>query len=122
MERGKALSLVGASRLGKTEWARSLGAASYMCGLFNLDEWGEEDTIIFDDIDFKFLFNWKCFFGNQKWFNATDKYRKKRKLKGKLLIWLCNDGNDPTRTLSGTELEWYYCNVVTIYLTQKLYE
>jgi hypothetical protein len=113
---------VGPSRLGKTEWARSLGPASYMCNLLNLDDWADEDdTLILDDVDFKFLPHWKALFGGQKSFNLTDKYRKKRRVTGKLLIWLCNDANDPRRTLSGTELEWYHANVVSIYLNEKLF-
>jgi len=90
--------------------------------MFNLDDWDEHtDTIILDDIDFKFFHNWKAFFGNQKTFNVTDKYRKKRRVVGKLCIWLCNHANDPRGHLSGTELYWYLDNVVTIQLLEPLF-
>jgi hypothetical protein len=113
---------VGDSRRGKTEWARSLGPAIYMCGQFNLDDWEDSyDTIILDDINFAFFPHWKCFFGSQKCFNVTDKYRKKRRVSGKLTIWLCNYGCEPSKSLSGAELEWYHANVKTFYLTQNLY-
>lgn len=93
-----------------------------MCSQFNLDDWDDDgDTLILDDFNFAFFPHWKAFFGGQKQHVVTDKYRKKRRVKGKLLIWLCNDAADPIRTLSGTELEWYHANVVTIYLTEKLY-
>lgn len=93
-----------------------------MCQLFNLDDWDEDtDTIILDDIDFKYFPNWKSFMGCQKQFNVTDKYRKKRRVYGKLCIWLCNHANDPRGALSGTELDWYNTNVETIYLTAPLY-
>jgi hypothetical protein len=113
---------VGGSRLGKTEWARSLGPATYMCNMFNLDEWNEDDdTLILDDLDFKYLPSWKALFGSQKCFNVTEKYRKKRRVYGKLLIWCCNHANDPSIAVSGTELEWYRANVVTVYINEPLF-
>lgn len=92
-----------------------------MCMQFCLDMWTEEDTIILDDFNIKFFPHWKAFFGNQKEHIVTDKYRKKKRVDGKLLIWLCNPDGDPRRVLSESELEWFNVNVVTIYLSDKLF-
>jgi len=80
--RPNSLILIGPSRCGKTEWARSLGKHMYFNNLLNLDDWDESaDYIILDDFSpdiTKFLPSWKCFFGGQKQFTLTDKYRGKR--------------------------------------------
>lgn len=90
--------------------------------MWNIDDWGtDDDTLILDDLPFKFVHNWKALFGCQKQHVVTDKYKKKRRVAGKLLIWLCNDAEDPRRELSGTELEWYHANVISVYLSEPLF-
>ncbi|ORX44058.1 hypothetical protein BCR36DRAFT_373539 [Piromyces finnis] len=94
--RPQSLILIGPSRSGKTEWARSLGKHMYFNNLLNMDDWDDTaDYIILDDFSSditKFLPSWKCFFGGQKQFTLTDKYRGKRTVKwGKPMIWLSNE-------------------------------
>jgi hypothetical protein len=91
-DRPKSLVLVGPSRIGKTEWARSLGPHIYMNGLFNLDDWNNEaNYLIIDDIELQFLQPKKALFFAQKTFVTTDKYKKKHTIKwGKPLLYLCN--------------------------------
>ena len=118
MERPRSLILIGASRLGKTQWARSLGKAMYFCNLFNLDDWNDGASyIILDDIDIKYFPHWKFFLGAQAEGILTDKYRKKQRVRnGRPTIWLCNEDMDPRRTLSRAECEWVdlNCDVVTV--------
>lgn len=87
--------------------------------MINLDDFTEDaEYVIFDDFseDMKYLPHWKCWFGAQKTFTTTDKYRKKRTINwGKPMIWLCNripDYPDPY---------WATENVVQISLSNKLY-
>lgn len=98
-ERPLALVLIGTTRTGKTEWARSLGRHMYMSCYFNLSLWDDEaEYIIFDDMDIPgknledYFRSWKCFFGAQKEFTLCDKYKKKQKVHwGKPMIYISND-------------------------------
>lgn len=122
--RPKSLILVGGSRTGKTTWARSLGHHMYFNSMLNLDDWDESaEYIILDDFstDFtKFLPTWKCFFGGQKEFTLTDKYRGKRTVHwGKPMIWLANE--DPLKTLNVEQLDFINKNCVLVTLVNKLY-
>ena len=101
--RPRGLVLYGATRLGKTVWARSLGPHAYFGGLFNADELDEQSAryAIFDDIagGFGYVPSYKNWMGGQFEFTITDKYRKKRSIRwGKPTIWVCN--TDP-------RLDWY---------------
>jgi len=117
------LCVVGASRFGKTQWARSLGLAMYFCGLFNLGDWDDEALFaIFDDIDIRFFPHWRQFLGAQERIVITDKYhRKETKDWGKPCIWLCNRDLDPRDALSGAAMEWWRANVITVVLTSPLF-
>lgn len=98
-ERPLALIIIGATRTGKTEWARSLGRHMYFNGYFNLDIWDNEAKYaIFDDFDKEgkkleeYFPQWKCWFGAQKEFTVTDKYRRKMSVKwGKPIIFISNN-------------------------------
>lgn len=108
-DRPQSLVLCSPTRYGKTEFLRTylhaLELSSVYCaGLFSLDNFdtvARPDAIIFDDLDIvSFCKNasWKMFFGCQREFTLTDKYRKKITLrfgKGVPFIWLCNEENDP---------------------------
>lgn len=93
-ERPKSLVLVGPTRCGKTELVRSLGHHMYFNGHVNFrNDWDDSaGYIIFDDFEFDFLPNKKCFFGAQKSFVITDKYSAKRSVNwGKPSIYLTNN-------------------------------
>ncbi|KAJ2974197.1 hypothetical protein NUW54_g11928 [Trametes sanguinea] len=120
-DRPKSLVVYGPTRLGKTEWARSLGKHNFQSGLFNLDEFDESaDYIVLDDISMQFFPSYKSWLGAQKEFNQTDKYRRKQLVRwGKPCIWLSND--DP-RNAQGVDREWLDGNCIFVHLTHKLYD
>lgn len=118
-KRRKSLVLIGRSRLGKTEWARSLGRHMYFNAMANFkDKWDDEaDYIIFDDFGIDFIPNRKGFFGGQEEFEVTGKYMPVRSVKwGKVCIYLTNDKPD-----YGKDKEWFDANVIEIELFNKIY-
>lgn len=122
--RPRSLVLIGPSRSGKTEWARSLGHHMYFNNLINLDDWDETaDYIILDDFSSdinKFFPCWKCFFGGQKQFTLTDKYRGKRTVHwGKPMIWLSNE--DIFGKLNIEHINFIKANCEVVVLSNKLY-
>lgn len=122
--RPNSLILIGPSRSGKTEWARSLGKHMYFNNLLNLDDWDESaDYIILDDFSsdiLKYLPSWKCFFGGQKQFTLTDKYRGKKTVHwGKPMIWLSNE--DIFKNLNIEHINFIKKNCTVIVLDKNLY-
>lgn len=89
--------------------------------MFNVDDWcAAAEYLIFDDIDFDYVPAKKCFFGAQKSFTVTDKYRGKRTVNwGKPLIFLCN--THPFLKLEGNELDWFNDNSVVVTLQSPLF-
>lgn len=120
LDRPRSLILVGKSRTGKTEWARSLGRHVYYNGLFNLDDWdATAKYVIFDDFNIEFFNQYKAWFGAQKRFTVTDKYRKKKTITwGRPMIWI---GNDDPRTNDKVDKEWMDLNSVYCFIHNKLY-
>lgn len=123
LERPMSLLLVSPSRYGKTEWARSHGAHFYMCGLFNLEDYDPTATYgVFDDFCVDHIkYSYKQWFGCQKQFTLTDKYKKKITVKwGKPSIFLLNP---PVYEKLKEELDWDWVqsNTVICILTNKLY-
>jgi len=117
--RRKSLILYGASRLGKTEWARSLGRHMYFNNIANFkDKWDDEASyIIFDDFNIDFIPNRKGFFGGQEEFEISGKYMRVRSVKwGKVCIYLCNEKPD-----FKDDLFWFRANVVMYHLENKLF-
>lgn len=115
-ERPRTLLLVGPSRSGKTEWARSIGCHMYFNNLINLDDWNPEATyIVFDDFDWKFFPNKKAFWGAQKTFVLTDKYRKKHTVHwGKPMIYICNEDQDPFLDMTLRQLDFFERNCIQV--------
>lgn len=123
-ERPRSLVLVGPSRSGKTQWARSLGHHMYFNNLINLDDWDETaQYIILDDFASditKYFPCWKCFFGGQKEFVLTDKYRGKKRVHwGKPMIWLSNE--DIFTNLKLEHINFIKANCEVVVLNKKLY-
>lgn len=93
-DRPKSLIIYGPSRLGKTEWARSIGRHMYFNGMLDLQIWDDDaEYIILDDWwDWAKLTLYKQFIGAQRTFTLTDKYRKKMTVNfGKPCIVLANE-------------------------------
>lgn len=92
-DRPKCLVLVGPSRLGKTNWARSLGHHMYWRGSSNVTKWDQDAKyLIFDDIEWKFIPQKKSLLTCMGDATVTDKYRGKKDIKvDKIAIVLCNE-------------------------------
>lgn len=122
-DRPVSLLLIGHSRLGKTEWARSLFNHMYFCGMINLDEWDDDARyMVLDDFDWKFVPSKKQLIGAQKQVVLTDKYRKKTTVKwGKPVIYLCNPDCNPYNDMSSLERRWYDANWTVYFLNKALF-
>lgn len=98
-----------------------------MCGQFNADDIDTSRSYaVFDDIQItaKTWTYWKSWFGSQKQFTVTDKYRKKRTIKwGKPMIFITNEAWDPRfiRDLDRSEIEWMEGNCMFVKITDKMY-
>jgi len=117
--------VIGESRWGKTQWARSLIEAHiYMCGLFSASELCKHARlVIVDDVDIKYFPYWRGFLGCQRDIIVTDKYKKKHKIRNGLpCIWLCNEDLDPRRALPGAaERRWLNLNCDFVLLNRPLF-
>lgn len=121
--RPKSLVLVGPSRTGKTEWARSLGDHIFFGGLFNMDKIGDDvKYAVLDDIDINFFPNYKSWCGGQAEFEVTDKYKGKKTIKwGKPVIWTVNPANDP-RDGKSVDRAWLTANCFFVDVLEPMYE
>lgn len=122
-DRPKSLWIVGQSRFGKTEWARSHGVHIYWNGAIDISTFDTNATYaVFDDFNWDFLPYKKQFVGAQREFVVTDKYRKKQTIEwGKPLIILWNEDNDPWDRFSRRELDWYKENTIRVVLKEPLF-
>lgn len=126
--RPRGLVLYGATRLGKTVWARSLGLHAYFGGLFNLDEFNAHDCkyAIFDDISggFGFFPSYKQWLGGQYEFTVSDKYKHKMSVRwGKPTIWLCNQDprHDAYKPGGRPDFEWMEDNCDFVEITEPIF-
>lgn len=118
--------LVGASKYGKTHWARSLGRHIHFREQYSLDAYdAEADYVVFDDLPMERVHGIKCWVGSMGEFWDTDKFRPKMKIKWgpkKCCIILCNPGVDwRFSDIWKKESEWYNCNVEVIEINQNMY-
>jgi len=119
--------LFGETRLGKTVWARSLGAHAYFGGLFNLEDFSEQcEYAVFDDISggLGFFPSYKQWLGGQFEFSVTDKYKHKVAVRwGKPAIWVCNTDprHDYYRPGSGPDFEWMEANCDFVELQESIF-
>lgn len=129
-ERPKSLLLIGPSRLGKTQWARSLGEHVYIANMWDLgaldginsDFW-HNGYIVFDDIEWDSIkSSAKSWFGAQRDFSVSDKYRRKRRIPGGIpCIFLLNPDayiNDCKDFVLGS---WGRENIKVVSIENKLY-
>lgn len=116
----KSLWLYGASRLGKTILARSLGTHWYMCNAWNIEQYSDDAEFgVLDDLPWESLkFYYKGLLGCQKDVTVTDKYKKKSVIKGgKPVIVLTNHLPD----FAAHEWEWLSANVSFHQIMTTLY-
>lgn len=120
--RPRSLCVIGPSRLGKTEWARSLGPHWYFNTLFTPDNMtGLAEYAVMDDIDCKFFPNYKGWFGAQKEFSVTGRYRATKTIGwGNPIIWCCNE--DPRwDAKSGWDNDWLEANCDFVVIDKPLF-
>lgn len=107
--------------MGKTVWARSIGAHAYFGGLFSLDEnTTTAEYAVFDDMQggLSYFHGYKFWLGHQQQFYATDKYKGKKLITwGKPAIYISN--TDP-RDDHGADKEWLEGNCIFININQKI--
>lgn len=118
--------LVGPSKTGKTQWARSLGRHMFFRENFNLDDWDPDASyIVIDDMQMDRVPGWKVLLGSMGDMVLYDRYRPKKHVRWgprKCCIILCNPGVDWRYSeLWKTESSWCNTNVEVIEVTQNLY-
>lgn len=119
-ERPKSLVLIGTTRLGKTEWARSLGTHNYWPNTITQDRDKNARYAIIDDMDAwdKFPYK-KQFMGCHKEIGLCLKYSRPEKLTwGIPTIFLWNPECVPYEVL---QPGYYYDNCTIIELTSPLF-
>lgn len=117
-ERAKCLILVGATRLGKTQWARSLGKHVFWRGMTNLDKWDDSAKyLVLDDIDWEFIPSKKQLLTAMGECELTEKYRaKKTVINNKPAIVCCNQMPNFRE-----HYDYWMENAIIVELTSKLY-
>lgn len=118
-ERAKCLIVVGPTRLGKTNWARSLGTHMFWRGQVNFGNWDQEAKyIVIDDIPWKFIPQKKSILTQMGDITLTDKYVKKLDVKNdKPAIILSND--EPAFE---EEESYWKSNTIIVHVTEKLFD
>lgn len=91
--------------------------------LFNLDMFlAVKDTALYgvlDDIDIKYFPTYKGWFGGQREFTGTDKYRKKVQIMwARPIIWCSND--DP-RQSGAVDVDWLNEACIFVNVYERLY-
>lgn len=123
-DRQKSLVLYGATRLGKTVWARSLGSHIYFCGLYSGAEamrYKEVEYAIFDDMQLKYVPQFKNWLGCQFSFQVKVLYKDPVLISwGKPCIWLSNDDPRLESHLTSTDIEWLEGNCVFVNITESI--
>nr|QTE03492.1 MAG: replication-associated protein [Fringilla montifringilla CRESS-DNA-virus sp.] len=117
--RPKCLVLVGPSRLGKTEWARSLGTHMYWRSCTNVTNWNvAAKYMIFDDIEWRYLPQKKALLTCMGDATVTDKYKAKKDIRvDKPAIVLCNEFDIDTID----ESAYWKKNVCVVHVTEPLF-
>ena len=118
-DRPKCLVLVGPSRLGKTQWARSLGTHMYWRGMTNVTRWNTAAKyLIFDDIEWNFIPHKKSLLTCMGAATVTDKYKgKKDIIVDKPAIVLLNQFDID----SIDEPSYWRANLTVVHITEPLF-
>nr|WAE42754.1 MAG: replication associated protein [Cressdnaviricota sp.] len=118
-ERCKCLIIIGPTRLGKTNWARSLGRHMFWRGQVSYGDWDDAAKyLVIDDIPWKFIPQKKSILTQMGDITLTDKYVKKISVKNnKPAIFLTNEEPDFEE-----ETEYWIANTVMVRITEKMYD
>jgi hypothetical protein len=118
--RSRTLAITGPSRTGKTCLARALGPRHmYMGQNFCLEAWdAEAKYLILDDIGVKDLPSWKGLIGCQEEYVITDKYCRKKRVKGMPCIWI---GNSVPLFPDPADQEWWDANTIQCTVDRSLF-
>jgi len=119
-DRPKCLVLVGPSRLGKTQWARSLGRHMYWRGCTNVTKWDVKASyLVFDDIEWKFIPQKKSLLTCMGAATVTDKYKgKKDIIVDKIAIVLLNEFDIDSIEESG----YWKKNLCVVQVSEPLFD
>lgn len=126
-DRPKSLILVGPSRLGKTEWARSLGNHVYVRGAWNAEHFKSPyDYIVMDDFDFSYLLSKtssmaKSFFGCQGMTDISGKWVKTFTIDTNCPLIVCMNDDQYQEHQSFFTSDWGVSNIEVVFLNTKLY-
>lgn len=124
-DRPLGLVAYGASRCGKTLWARSLGPHIYTVGLISgaeLLKGPDVDYAVFDDMrgGIKFFPAFKEWFGAQAEVTVKQLYRDPKLVKwGKPSIWLAN--SDPRHDMDPSDVSWFEANAIFVQVDEPLF-
>jgi hypothetical protein len=119
--------LFGASRLGKTLWARSLGPHIYFGGLFSAAEAaksGDAEYAVFDDMQggLDFFHGYKNWLGCQPEFTIKQLYKDPHLMYwGKPSIWVCNKDPRIVNDKSLIDLEWLDANCIFVEVRETIF-
>lgn len=118
-ERAKCLIVVGPTRLGKTNWARSLGTHMFWRGNVAYGDWVQSSKyIVIDDVPWKFVPQKKSILTQMGDVTLTDKYvRKLTVMNDKPAIFLSNETPD-----FEDDANYWKENSVIVHITDKMYD
>lgn len=121
-ERCKLLILSGPTRLGKTNWARSLGPHMFWRNEVNFGQWDQNAKyIVVDDIEWRYVRSKKAIFTQMGDITLTDKYVKKINVNNdKPAIFLTNSP-DPVADF-GEDASYWQANTVIVKVDTLLYD
>lgn len=112
-------------------FVRAIGDHAYIANQWDLsafdgkdDSWFNTGYVVFDDVAWD-TFKWsaKSFCGGQQDFSVTDKYRKKRRIKGALpcFVLLNPDADDYQDYIDFANKPWGRENITVVRLVEPMY-
>ncbi|KAJ1386758.1 hypothetical protein SESBI_40559 [Sesbania bispinosa] len=131
--RPKSIIVEGHSRTGKTQWARSLGRHSYLCGHLDFNSKCYSNDAVYNVIDdigpnYLKMKHWKELLGAQLNWQTNCKYRKPVLIKGGIpSIILCNPGPESSyhefleKPENRALKDWTLLNCEFVFLKGPLY-